>query len=200
MNTDASESISTQKEELRRRFLRYRRSLSEEDYRRRSAAIVARAGELEELQAARTVHVYWPMLAQREIDVRPLVSHLEAQGAEIVLPVVVTFAAGETPTMSHIRHTGAEHLRANRWGILEPESGQKVAVDVLDAVVVPALGAGRNGHRIGYGRGFYDAFLSAVRVPKICLVYDACLVDVVPCQPHDVPMDVLVTERGSARV
>jgi 5-formyltetrahydrofolate cyclo-ligase len=200
MSTDASDPASTQKEKLRQRFLRYRQSLSEGDYRRRSAAIVACAEELEELGAARTVHVYWPMVAQREIDVRPLISHLESRGADIVLPVVLTFVRGETPAMSHIRHPGAEHLRANRWGISEPPSGQQVDLETLDAVLVPALGAGRNGHRIGHGRGYYDAFLSAVPVPKICLVYDACLLDAVPCQSHDVPMDILVTERGIARV
>ena len=70
-----------------------------------------------------------------------------------------------------------------------------IGLDAIDAVVVPAFGAGRNGHRIGHGHGFYDAFLSEVDVPRICLIYHETLVPVVPAEAHDVRMTHLVTER-----
>ena len=82
----------------------------------------------------------------------------------------------------------------NRWGISEPERGQSVSMDELDAVVVPALGAARDGHRVGYGLGYYDEFLALVAAPRICLVYEACIVDHVPFSEHDVPVDIVVSE------
>ena len=60
--------------------------------------------------------------------------------------------------------------------------------------MVPALGAGRNGHRLGYGKGYYDAFLREVDAPTICPVFAACLLDHAPAEPHDVALDILITE------
>ena len=86
-------------------------------------------------------------------------------------------------------------MRSNRWGILEPHGTPEVDLDTLDAVVVPAFGAGRNGHRIGHGRGFYDAFLSTIDAPAIGAVFAECFVDHVPADVHDVPLDMIVSER-----
>ena len=96
---------------------------------------------------------------------------------------------------------GEASLIANRWGLLEPdETAPVVEAGVLDAVVVPALGAGRNGHRVGYGAGYYDAFLPATRGFPVAVVFAACLVDAVPPEPHDVPVACVVTEGETVRV
>jgi 5-formyltetrahydrofolate cyclo-ligase len=110
------------------------------------------------------------------------------------LPVVTSFTNG-TPSMTHRRYEGDEALRPNRWGLQEPIGTDAVPPDALDGIIVPAFGAGRNGHRIGHGRGYYDAFLADLGAPTIALVYDACLVDTIPAAPHDVPMSAIVTEH-----
>ncbi len=199
MTTDLPDSPSSKKEELRARFRAYRRTLGDAAYERLSLAIVEHAAALPALRSARRVHIYWPLIDRREVDTRPLIARLESKGVEIVLPVVASFERGRNPLMSHVRYPGAEKLRKNRWGIAEPEGGEDVDIATLDAVVVPALGAGRNRHRIGQGRGYYDAFLAGVAAPKICLIYDACLVDVVPFEEHDVAMNAVVTERETLR-
>lgn len=101
--------------------------------------------------------------------------------------------------MLHLRYTDEANLRLNQWGIAEPLDGDPVAVEDLDAVIVPALGAARNGHRIGYGFGFYDEFLAETSALKIVPVYDACVVEAVPVDPHDIRVDVLVTESNVFR-
>ena len=188
-----------EKERLRAAFDRYRRGLDANAYERLSREALARAGRLPELREARVVHVYWPLVERRELDTRPLIEALRNRGAEIVLPVVASFEAGTPPVLRHVCHPGEKELQVNRWGISEPPPGESVRVEDIDAVVVPALGAGRNRHRIGYGKGFYDAFLRQVTAPTICLVYDACLVDRVPNQPHDVAMRIVVTEHETVR-
>lgn len=192
--------IPAEKAALRQRFAAYRAGLSAEEWARRSARIVARVQRLPEIRAARAVHCYWPAAAQREVDVRPLVERLHERGRTVAMPVVTSFEAGR-PAMTARRFAGRAALRTNRWGLAEPEGTEVVPPRALDAVVVPAFGAGRGGgHRIGHGRGFYDAFLADVDAPAVCPVYDACLAEAVPAEAHDVAMDVLVTETRTLRI
>ena len=189
------------KDSLRSRFREYRTGLSEAEYERLSHEIVGRAIRLPELRRAGTVHVYWPIVAQREVDTRPLIGWLQQRRRQIILPVVLKFGLPdvESPRLAHVRFPGEAALRLNQWGISEPERGESVPIHELDAVVVPALGASRNGHRVGYGLGYYDEFLARVAVPKICLAYDACVVDDVPFSEHDVSVDIVVSESNVYR-
>jgi len=187
-----------QKEALRERFATYREGLSEREYRRRSMQVIERLAALPELAAASVVHCYWPLPKRGELDPRSLVRSLHAEGCTVALPVVASFGEG-SPAMTARRYDGPGCLRENRWGLAEPAGTEAVPPETLDAVVVPAFGAGRNGHRVGHGRGFYDAFLEKASAPACCPVYDACLVGRVPAEPHDVPMDVLVTESETVR-
>jgi 5-formyltetrahydrofolate cyclo-ligase len=186
-----------EKSALRARFRAYRASLTDEAYRLHSDAICSRVDSLAEVRQARRVHVYWPLTDGHEIDTRPLISRLAASGCEVVLPVVETWT-GE-PRLRHVLFEEEHTLRRNHWGILEPVETDPVEPESLDLVVVPALGAGRNFHRIGHGRGYYDVFLRQIDAPTVCVVYDACLVDAIPAEPHDVPVRVIVTETAVIR-
>lgn len=190
-----SSTASTSKEEWRAQFREYRRSLSPDSYAARSVLIGQRALSLPAVAQAQVIHVYWPMEEEGEIDTRPLIATLRARSAEIILPVVTSFDP-DTPVMKHCRYDGPNALQTNRWGICEPVDTEGINdPERLDVVIVPALGAGRNGHRIGHGTGYYDAFLQSVDCPRVALVYEACLVPSVPSAPHDVPMTTIVTEH-----
>ncbi len=65
---------------------------------------------------------------------------------------------------------------------------------VLDLVLVPGLAFDAHRNRIGYGRGYYDRFLAQVAAPRIGLIPDALLVEAVPVDDHDVPVDLVVTD------
>lgn len=186
------------KEALRDRFRAYRAQLSSEMREAKSAAIVERIQALPELQRAQTVHCYWPLVNRGEVDTRPLIRTLHGQGVRVVLPVVASFD-DEAPVLKHRRYEGPEALRTNRWNLREPVGTEVVSPDALEAVIVPAFGVGRNGHRIGHGYGYYDAFLASIDAPTIAPVYDACLVDTVPADAHDVPVSIIVTERETLR-
>lgn len=189
-----SQTASTSKDEWRAQFRAYRRDLSAVAYAARSALICSRVLGLPAVATASMVHVYWPQSSAGEVDTRPLIGALRGQGVEVILPVVTSYDPA-APEMEHRRYTGRDALTPNRWGIPEPTDAEIVPTDALDAVIVPALGAARNGHRIGHGSGYYDAFLNGVDVPRIILVYDHCLVPAVPADSHDVPGTQVVTER-----
>ncbi|MDQ7040664.1 MAG: 5-formyltetrahydrofolate cyclo-ligase [Rhodothermus sp.] len=184
------------KETLRKQFRAFRASLSEEAHQKRSRAIVRQLQTLPELRGARTVLLYWPLLERREIDLRPLATWLWQQGKRVALPVV---ACTNPPTLEARRFDDPRQLEHGPWGLQEPRRAPLVPPEALDVVLVPALGAGRNGYRIGYGKGYYDAFLQGLATCTICPVYTECLIDLVPPEPHDVPVQVVVTEQEVVR-
>lgn len=184
--------IASAKRALRERFQRVRTALEEDEYREASEAICERLAAIPQISDASTVSIYWPLLVRREVDTRPLIDRLLADGKRVVLPVVAGFESA--PEMGHVAYAGEENLETNRWGLREP-AGEPVPASEIDAVVVPALGAGRNLHRVGYGRGYYDAFLRDRAIPAFSPVFAACLVDEVPGEAHDVRLHGVVTER-----
>lgn len=192
-------STPTSKGERRTQFRAYRQGLSPAAYAARSALICSRALGLPSVVDASVVHTYWPQLEEGEVDTRPLIGALRGGGTEIVLPVVTSYDP-EAPEMEHRRYEGPGKMTTNRWGIREPAQTERVSPDTLEVVIVPALGAGCNGHRIGHGLGYYDAFLSGLTVPRIVLVYEQCLLPTVPADPHDIPGTAIVTERGVTQV
>ncbi len=92
-------------------------------------------------------------------------------------------------------------LRVGTWGIREPRPDRCVRVDphAIDFVLVPGLAFDARGGRLGYGGGFYDKLLAHGLSPCAWLVagaFKSQMVEKVPVDGHDVPMDVVVTENG----
>ena len=81
--------------------------------------------------------------------------------------------------------------RHEKKTVLYPDSQQGA-----DLYIVPGLAFDRKGNRLGRGRGYYDRLLSGVAAPKIGLAFDIQVVAEVPCSSYDVPMDMVITERG----
>lgn len=90
-----------------------------------------------------------------------------------------------------------DNLMPAKFGILEPIELMKIAYKNIDLVLVPGIVFDREGHRIGYGFGYYDKFLAKVpKAVKIGLAFDFQVVDKIPKETHDVPVDLIVTEEG----
>jgi 5-formyltetrahydrofolate cyclo-ligase len=83
----------------------------------------------------------------------------------------------------------------NSWGITEPESGELVSPKCLDMVLVPLLVFDKQGKRVGYGKGFYDRFLSQCRsnVLKVGLSYFKPIEKIGDADTYDIPLDICVT-------
>lgn len=85
---------------------------------------------------------------------------------------------------------------SGKFGILEPIELMKMAYKNIDLVLVPGIVFDKEGHRIGYGLGYYDKFLKKVpKAIKIGLAFDFQVIDKIPREMHDVPVDVIVTEE-----
>jgi 5-formyltetrahydrofolate cyclo-ligase len=131
--------------------------------------------------------VYWPI--RGEIDLREFAREHAAAGGTVALPVVVQDAA----PVEFWRWRPGMALKRGHWNIPVPPERDVVTPDIL---VVPLVGFDAGCSRLGYGGGFYDRTLAAAlpRPRTIGIAFaDAELPTIYP-QPHDIPMDVIVTE------
>jgi 5-formyltetrahydrofolate cyclo-ligase len=135
-----------------------------------------------------TLGIYWPI--RGEIDVRDLAAeHVEA-GGRVALPVVVEKGA----PVEFWRWEPGMQMQRGFWNIPVPPER---AVLEPDALLVPLVGFDRNGYRLGYGGGYYDRTLAAAAKRPFCIGVGYAwseLATICP-QPHDVPMDVIVTDE-----
>jgi len=134
----------------------------------------------------------WPY--KNEHDARFLARRLRERGATTALPVVV---APKTPLVFREWHPGVK-LARGVYGIPYPVESRELHPDT---VLLPMLGFDDAGIRLGYGAGFFDRTLAAARVKPVVIgiAYESAHLDTLHPQPHDVPMDWVVTERGIYR-
>ena len=141
--------------------------------------------------AGRIIAGYWPR--QDEFDSRPLLGRLLAAGMDIALPVISI----ETRLLRFARWNGRQALAAGPFGIAQPATADWVTPDLI---ILPLLGFDAAGHRLGYGGGYYDATLAALRavqaVTAVGLAYEEqWLTHLLPAEAHDVPLDWVITPR-----
>lgn len=142
------------------------------------------------------VHVYLPLKKFNEPDTLGFVSYLRMNYPEIKL--VVSKSILENSIMENYIWDENTVLVENRWGILEPSNGLLVDAQHISVVIVPLLVADKKGNRVGYGKGFYDRFLSKCQseVRKIGVSYFEPVDQIDDVGEWDVPIDVLVTGNG----
>lgn len=85
-------------------------------------------------------------------------------------------------------------LRLGAFQIEEPIGDNLYDIDDIELIIVPAIAYDRDGNRVGRGKGYYDRLLADTRATKIGVGYDFQLVDEIDAEPHDVVMDIVVTE------
>lgn len=85
-------------------------------------------------------------------------------------------------------------LRLGAFHIEEPGGDDTVSIDDIEMVVVPAVAYDTCGNRIGRGKGYYDRLMAGSRALKVGIAYDFQLFDSIDAEPHDVPVDIVVTE------
>ena len=135
---------------------------------------------------------YWPL--GDELDCRPALEALAQAGATVALPV----AAGQGHALVFRQWRPGDPLERGPFGTMHP--GSKAAVVDPETLLVPLLAFDLAGHRLGYGAGYYDRTISALRavrkITAIGLAYDVQRVDTVHADAHDQPLDGVITANG----
>jgi 5-formyltetrahydrofolate cyclo-ligase len=159
----------------------------------RSQKIVERIQSLELFREAGAIGLFWPM--KGEVDLRPLDELSRRLGKKLYYPVMDREDAEICSGLALTERSDA--LKPRGSGFLEPPpEAVRAGRGEVDLIVVPALAVSSNGHRLGYGRGFYDSLLPDFRPPGRALVvaFEFQLLVELPTEAHDVPCDVIVTD------
>ncbi|OLT27225.1 5-formyltetrahydrofolate cyclo-ligase [Nocardiopsis sp. CNR-923] len=185
------------KRALRRRILAARRERGTDERARVGSAVRDTLMELPWLSMGGTVACYYSVGG--EPDTRKLVTALWKRGAYVLLPVFLPGGG-----LDWAAFDGPESLAPAGRGLVEP-TGHRYGVGALaraDAVICPALAVDREGMRLGRGAGCYDRALvhKGPHTPSIAVVHDEELLASVPGEPHDRPVDAVVTPGGGLRV
>jgi 5-formyltetrahydrofolate cyclo-ligase len=186
-----SSPIASAKSDLRKVALARRDALPAAERMAAAEAIAARAFPIA-LPSGAIVSGFMPL--NSEISPLPLMRKLSDGTARLALPVVV----GRGLPLSMRAYAFGDALVKGVWGIrVPPPEALEVEPDVL---LVPLLAFDRNGNRLGYGAGYYDMTIAALRAKKrvvaIGVAFAAQEVDEVPTTPRDVRLDLVLTERG----
>jgi 5-formyltetrahydrofolate cyclo-ligase len=138
---------------------------------------------------------YWPM--GDEADVIPLLAQLSARGCGTALPVVV----GKDVGLVFRRWQPGDALEAGTYGTHHPRPAASEAIP--DLLLVPLLAFDRRGRRLGYGGGYYDRTLAALRAQRpvlaVGIAFAAQEVEMLPDGPYDQRLDWVVTEQGARK-
>lgn len=146
-----------------------------------------------DLSDIKTIHLFIPIAEKKEPDMFLFIEWLNKNhpGIKIIVPK----ADFDTALMTNYEYPGKESLVKNLYNILEPEKGRLHTGDV-DLVLVPLLAFDRRGYRVGYGKGFYDRFLSALQTKKIGISLFEGVEQIDDVHENDVRLDACITPSG----
>jgi 5-formyltetrahydrofolate cyclo-ligase len=184
------------KKQLRMRMRSLRAAYPESVLAQASERIVASVLALPQFSAAHGVGLFWPMPERREVDVRPLAAAALAAGKRVYFPFLEPTASGFSTGFARVRDVSELAERGQRF--FEPlREAERAERGQLDLLVVPALAVASDGHRLGYGSGFYDATLPDFCPPARALVvaFDFQLLGELPVTSADVASQCIVTDR-----
>ena len=175
------------KEELRNKILKKRARLSAEDVRRRSKRICELVRGMEAYEKAADICLYMPV--RNEVDVTYLADAARNDGKRLWIPRV------EGRKMNFYRWDEDTKLTKGVFGISEPAAERPLPREAEALVVMPGAVFSRERDRIGYGGGYYDAFIAGrEKCHTVAVCYDFQIVDRIPREAHDVRPDAVVSD------
>ena len=149
------------KQELRKIYLKKRQSLSEAEYGQLNFQLYQNFFSNIDLSFIKVLHTFLPITSKKEVDTWLIIDRIrrEFPHVRISIPKV----NNQTNELENFFFEGLHQLQTNEWGIQEPKQGIPTEPEKIDMVLVPLLTFDNQGHRIGYGKGYYDRFLKLCR-------------------------------------
>ena len=189
---NAKDEPAGRKKDLREEMLGLRDSLSEAEIARRSVLIGRLLFELPEFRRAGAVMFY--VSFRSEVRTQEMIQAALELGKKIIVPAV----SSDRQALEPFFVDGLDQLAPGAYGILEPKDRERrAALEDIDLIAVPGCAFDPEGYRLGYGGGYYDRFLSTRQTATaVGLAFELQIIPDVPrTQNHDIPVDLIVTEK-----
>lgn len=176
------------KKTLRKTIGAKKSALTAEQIQRRSAILAGRLFETSQYRDCHSLYAY--LSFNQEVRTDPIIERAWADGKRVAVPKVIG------KDMVFIWIDSFDDLGPGYYGITEPIANDPVADDKTALVLMPGLAFDTEGHRVGYGGGFYDRFLEdEPNHPLVALCYDFQMFDRLEVEAHDIPVDLVITDR-----
>lgn len=185
--------LKIKKRRLREAMLEERLAISAEERQEAEAAIASRLLTLASFRFAETVLLYAPI--KGELDLLPVCHEISKAGKAIAFPR----CHPDGCTMTYHIVSSPDELVSGAYGIREPLANAPMYLpspEKHDLCVVPAVCFDREGFRVGYGKGYYDRFLSQFGGTSLGLILHRFLLPKVPRGHFDRSVDLILTEKG----
>ncbi len=181
------------KNKLRLKVLKLRDSLSEKEREKKSNQIKNFLFSLPQFKKAKTILFYFDF--RSEVKTKKMIEEALKKGKRILLPT--TRKESKKLEISLIKNLS--HLKPGAYGIMEPtgEDNNTISGKMVDLVIVPGCAFDKNGFRLGYGGGYYDKLLATLKgkIPLVGLAFECQIVRKIPRKSHDIPVDMIITEK-----
>ncbi len=180
------------KYKIRQEILRIRNSLSETEIVSNSNIISNKVISTKEFKKAQSIGTYYPI--RSEVKTFEIIKHSLATKKTIGLPRIID---SNRIAFFKIMENSFEDIKftKGKYGILENLMSDSI-VEEMDLLIIPGIAFDLQGNRIGYGKGYYDRFLSTRKVSYIMgLAFENQIIKKIPTTENDIPVDVLVTEN-----
>jgi 5-formyltetrahydrofolate cyclo-ligase len=183
-----------QKKELRSKYKALRSQLTDNDIETMSLAIANQLLALP-IWDKTYFHVFLPITEQKEVDTELILHLLSGKDKEII----ISKADFETRKMTHFLLTDNTKIKKNDYHIPEPIDGIEVPSNKIEVVFIPLLAYDKQGHRVGYGKGFYDRFLGecSPETIKIGLSFFEAEESIKDTHEDDIRMDYCINPKNS---
>jgi len=181
------------KNTIRKFLLTHRLNLSQKEVANLSKKITDKIKNLPEFKKAKTILLYHPI--KNEVDPTPLFN------SKKIFTFPRTNSASHRMTLHHV--TDLNELELDEFNIKSPTKKHlRISRQEIDLIVTPGLAFDENGHRIGYGKGYFDKLFKnlSTNCVKIALAYDFQIIENVPAEEHDKKVDIIVTESRTLRI
>lgn len=176
------------KKALRREISAKKSALTSEQIEARSAILAERLFDTPQYRDCKSLYAY--LSFNQEVRTDPIIERAWSDGKRVAVPKVTG------KEMVFIWIDSFEALGPGYYGITEPIENGPVADDRHALVLMPGLAFDPEGHRVGYGGGFYDRFLEAEpEHPLVALCYDFQMFEHLDVEAHDIPVDVVITDQ-----
>lgn len=179
---------------MRKRYLEMRRALDPDRKSKMDQKIFSVFTSLVSYRYADTVLIYYPK--PREVNTLPIIEAALASGKRVALPL----CREQNSQMDYYYINSLDDLEEGLYGIPAPkkdcEPFDKSNQGKSVIAVIPALSFDKKGYRLGYGKGYYDRYMSNLKASCVGLVYTDFIAESLPIGRYDLRVDLLVTEKG----
>ena len=176
------------KQALRDRMLKTRNSLSREVIETMSEMIQTKVMNMDEFINAKTVATYYPVGS--EVSTLKILSSVLRMKKHLALPLVEDATAIIFAEVKDLE----KDLETGRYKIMEPKK-HCLHTNKIDLVLVPGIAWDEHGHRLGYGKGYYDRYLANLQSKTVGLAYDFQILEKIPHEKNDFSVNLIVTEK-----